>query len=55
VIAFDDDALPNGTIAKIQADLSQTMEVPVTIQSKIISARQVDSIPPDAATPTPEP
>ena len=55
VMIFDDDALPDETIAEIQADLSQTMEAPVTIQSKIISARQVNSVPPNPATPTPEP
>jgi len=55
VIAFDDDALPDEAIAKIQADLSQTMEAPVTVQSKIIPARQVNITPPDPATPTPEP
>ena len=55
VMAFEDDAPPDETIAGIQADLTATMEVPVTIQSKIIAARQVNSIPPDQATPAPEP
>ena len=55
VMAFEDNALPEETFAEIQADLSQTMEASVTVQSKIISARQVNIIPPDPATPTPEP
>jgi hypothetical protein len=54
VMVFDDDALPDETIAEMQADLSQEMGIPVTIQSKIISARQVNITPPDPATPTPE-